>query len=106
MIQEKKKFRNTWTRRETYILQLFCLSRWVEQFQKLIEDFIQETLVKAANIMAVPAIPVKKGEDIICLHSLQCLVAGTIQEEELVQQPNYAFTYAKLDRAIIWDGHD
>jgi hypothetical protein len=32
------------------------------------------------------------------------LIAGAIQEEELVQQPDNAFSYAKLDRAIIWDG--
>ena len=38
------------------------------------------------------------------LHWLQHLVAGAFQEEELVQQPDRAFTCAKLDRAIIWDG--
>jgi hypothetical protein len=46
----------------------------------------------------------KELEDAIQLHCLWHLIAGAIQEEELVQQPDYAFTYAKLDRAIIWDG--
>jgi hypothetical protein len=83
------------------ILQLFCLCGWMDQFQKHVEDFIKEQLTEAANIMAVPG---KEGEDSIRIHGLRRLVAGAVQEEELVRQPDYAATCAKLDRAIVWDG--
>jgi hypothetical protein len=83
------------------ILQLFCLCGWKDQFQKHTEDFIQERLAEAANIMAVPG---KEEEDSVRIHGLRHLVAGAVQEEELVQQPDYAANCAKLDRAIVWDG--
>ena len=50
------------------------------------------------------AVPEKQEEDTVHLHHLRRLVAGAFQEEELVQQPDHAFTYAKLDGAIVWDG--
>ena len=31
-------------------------------------------------------------------------MAGAVQEGELVRQPKYAATCAKLDKAIVWDG--
>jgi hypothetical protein len=100
MIQMEEQARQYFLEtRET--LQLFSLSCWIEPFQKHVDDFIQEQLAEAAKIMAVPG---KEPEDAIRLHGLWHLIAGAIQEEELVQQPDYAFTYTKLDRAIIWDG--
>jgi hypothetical protein len=48
-------------------LQLFCLSGLIEQFQKHVEDFIQERLAKAAKIMAEPE---KEEDHTICLHGL------------------------------------
>jgi hypothetical protein len=83
------------------ILRLFCLSGWMDQFRERTQDFIQEQLGKAANIMAASG---KDDEDIVRLHGLRRLVAGAVQEEELLQQPGYAFTYATLDSAIIWNG--
>ena len=83
------------------MLQLFCLSRWIEQFQQHVGNFIQAQLAEAAKIIAISE---KQEEDIVHLHQLWCLVAGAFQEEELVQQPDQAFTYAKLDGAIIWNG--
>jgi hypothetical protein len=67
-------------------LQFFCLSGWIEQFQKHVKDFIQERLSKAIKIMAVPE---KGEEDTVHPHGLRHLVAGAIQEEELVQQPDH-----------------
>ncbi|KAN0128685.1 hypothetical protein V8E53_013504 [Lactarius tabidus] len=100
MMQDKKQAREYFLEtRET--LQLFCLTCWIEQFQKHVNDFIQEQLAEAEKIMTVLE---KEEEDTIHLHGLQHLIAGAIQEEELVQQPDHAFTYAKLDRAIILDG--
>jgi hypothetical protein len=83
------------------ILQLLCLCGWIDLFQKHIEDFIQERLSEAESIMAVPD---TEEEDSIRLHGVRRLVAGAIQEGELVRQPMYAYTRAKLDKAIIWDG--
>jgi hypothetical protein len=83
------------------ILQLFCLCGWIDLFQKHVEDFIQERLSEAESIMAVPD---TEEEDSIRLHGVRRLVAGAIQEGELVRQPMYAYTGAKLDKAIIWDG--
>ena len=82
-------------------LQLFCLCGWIDQFQKHIEDFIQEQLAKAASIMAVLG---TEEEDFTRLHGLRRLVAGAVQEGELVRQPEYAATCAKLDGAIVWHG--
>ena len=100
MIQEEERAREYFEETKD-ILRLFCLVGWMDQFRKHIQDFIQEQLDEAANIMAAPG---KEEEDISRLHGLQRLIAGTIQEEELMRQPDYASTYAKLDRAIIWDG--
>ena len=83
MIQEEEQAQEYFEETRD-ILQLFCLSGWIEQFQRLVEDFIQERLAEAAKIMEVPAVPGREGEEIICLHRLRCLVAGTIQEEELI----------------------
>ncbi|KAF8257568.1 hypothetical protein EI94DRAFT_1708845 [Lactarius quietus] len=44
------------------ILQMFCLSRWMDQFQNHIETFIQECLSEAAAIMTLPG---KAEEDIL-----------------------------------------
>ena len=85
--------------RET--LQFFCMSGWIKQFQQHVEIFIQARLAEATKIIAAPE---KQKEDIVHLHWLRHLIAGAFQEEELVQQPDQAFTYAKLDGAIIWDG--
>ena len=82
-------------------LQLFCLSGWIDQFQKHVEDFVQERLMEAENIVAVMG---KEEEYSVRLHGLQRLVVGAVQEGELVRQPDYATTYAKIDRAIVWDG--
>ena len=38
----------------------------------------------------------------VCLHRLRRLVAGAVQEWELVQQPNHAFICAKVDGALVW----
>ena len=83
------------------ILQLFCLSGWITEFQKRVQDFIKDRLDEAANIIAKPS---SEAEDIVRLHGLRRLVAGAVQEEELVRQPDYASACAKLDRAIRWDG--
>ncbi len=100
MIEEEAKAQNYFEELKD-TLQLFCLCRWIDQFQKHIEDFIQEQVAKAASIMAVLG---TEEEDSTCLHGLRRLVAGTVQEGELVRQPEYAATCTKLDGAIVWHG--
>ncbi|KAI9440946.1 hypothetical protein H4582DRAFT_2056197 [Lactarius indigo] len=100
MIEEEERARNCFDELK-FILQTFCLFPWIEPFQKHVEDFIQERLSEAASIIAVPGI---EEEDSIRLHGLRRLVAGAIQEVELVQQPGYATTCARENGAIIWDG--
>jgi hypothetical protein len=100
MMQEEEKAREDFEDTKE-VLKLFCLSGWVEQFKKHIQDFIQEQVDAAANIIAAP---VEEEEDVVRLHGLRRLVAGAVQEEELVQQSDYANAQAKLDGAIVWDG--
>jgi len=100
MIQEEEQAREYFKETKD-ILQLFCLCGWIDHFQKCVQDFIQEQLAEAANIMAAPG---NEEEDCVRLHSLRRLVAGAVQEEELVRQPDHAAACAKLDRAIVWDG--
>lgn len=100
MIEEEEKAREYFEETKD-ILQIFCLCGWIDQFQKHVEDFIQEQLSEAASIMAVTG---TEEEDSIRLHGVRRLVAGAVQEGELVRQPAYASACAKLDRAIVWDG--
>lgn len=98
MIEDEEKAREYFQETKD-ILQLFCLRGWVDQFQQHVEDFIQERLGEAASIMAEPG-----TEDYVRLHGLRRLVAGAFQEGELVRQPEYATTVAKLDHAVVWQG--
>jgi hypothetical protein len=83
------------------IFQIFYPCRWMEAFQKFVDNFIQDRLLLAANIMAKLVI---KEEDRVHLHGLRCLVAGTVQEGELVQRPKCHVAWAKLDGIIMRDG--
>ena len=100
MIQEEEQAQEYFEETKD-ILQLFCLCGWINHFQKCVQDFIQERLAEAANVMAALG---NEKEDCVHLHGLRHLVAGAVQEEELVWQPDYAAACAKLDRAIVWDG--
>ena len=100
MMEEEEKAREYFEETKD-ILQLFFPSGWMDEFQERIEDFVQWHLSAAAIITAVSA---TAEEDHVCLHGLRRLVAGAIQEGELVRQPTYAVTCAKLDKALVWDG--
>jgi hypothetical protein len=98
MIEEEEKAREYFDETK-FTCQLFCLSGWIDQFQMHIEDFIGERLLEAKSISTVPG-----AEDSVRLHGLRRLVAGAVQEGELVRQPEYATTSAKLDCAMVWQG--
>lgn len=98
MIEEEEKARDYFEESKD-ILQLFSVCGWIDQFQKCVEDFIQERVAEAMTITAVPG-----TEDSVHLHGLRRLVAGAVQEGELACQPDHAATSAMLDRAIVWQG--
>jgi hypothetical protein len=83
------------------IFQIFYPCRWIEVFQKYVDDFVQDRLLLAKNIMAKP---VMKEEDCVRLHGLRRMVAGAVQEGELIRQPKCHVTWAKLESMIVWDG--
>jgi hypothetical protein len=78
---------------------------WKEEFKWLIDEFIAERLEEKHIITAVPC-ESEGGEELDCvfLHGLRRLVAGAVQEWELVQQPKHAGMCAELDRALVWQG--
>ena len=78
---------------------------WKKDFKRYVDKFIGERLIEKEFVTAVPCEDEDEEEqDRILLHRLRRLVAGTVQEWELVQQPKHAATCAKLDGALIWQG--
>ena len=79
---------------------------WKKDFKVYVDKFIKERLEEKEFITAIP-IPCEGEEediDAIYLHGIRRLVAGAVQEWELVQQPKHAATCAKLDGALVWQG--
>jgi hypothetical protein len=99
MMAEEEKAMEYFEERKD-ILQLFSPRVWMDEFQKCVEEFIQRHLLAAKIITATSV----TAEDYAQLHGLRRLIAGAIQEAELVRQPAYAETCAKLDKALVWDG--
>ena len=78
---------------------------WKMDFKHYVDKFIGERLDEKEYVNAVPCENKEEEEqDRIDLHGLRRLVAGAVQEWELVQQPGHAATCAKLDGALIWQG--
>ena len=78
---------------------------WKQDFKSYVNQFIAECLDKK-DIVTTILCEDKEEEELDCvyLHGLRCLVAGAIQEWELVQQPKHAATCAELDSALVWQG--
>lgn len=78
---------------------------WKKDFKYYVDKFIGERLMEKELVVAVPCEDEEEEEqDRIYLHGLRRLVAGAVQEWELVQQPRHAATCAKLDGALVWQG--
>ena len=78
---------------------------WKQDFKSYIDKFIAKRLDKKDIITAIPGEDEEEEElDCIHLHGIRCLVAGAVQEWELVQQPKHAATCAELDGALVWQG--
>ena len=76
-----------------------------KRLQAYVDKFINEHLYKKEFIVLMPCVSeVDEKEERKSLHGLRHLVAGAIQEWELMQQPNHATLCAKLDGALVWQG--
>lgn len=104
MIEKEEMARQ---RFETFKIALPGLSPrwWKKEFKGAIDEFIGECLNKKELATKVPSEDEEEEElERIYLHGLRRLVAGAVQEWELVQQPKHAETCAKLDGALVWQG--
>lgn len=78
---------------------------WKKDFKSYVDKFIGERLFEKGIVAAIPCEDEEEEEnDRIHLHGLRRLVAGAVQEWELVQQPKYAAACAELDGALVWQG--
>jgi len=104
MIKEEEKAREYFQElKETF--QLFQSHVWKTEFKKFVDKFINRQLKEARYPMAAPCRDESHEEEAsVCLHGVRRLVAGAVQEWELVQQPEYAATCAEIDGALVWHG--
>lgn len=77
---------------------------WKHDFQIGVEIFIKRYLSEATDIRANPYRYESKEEEDRALHFIRRMVAGAVQEGELVWQPEYASECVKLDGALVWEG--
>ncbi len=78
---------------------------WKKDFKSYVDNFIAEHL-SWKDVMAVLLTEDEEEQepDRIYFHGLRRLVAGAVQEWELVQQPKHAATCAEIDGALVWQG--
>lgn len=78
---------------------------WKKKFKGYIDEHIKHCLDRKEIITSFPFIDEEQEEeDRIRLHGIRRLVAGAVQEWELVQQPKHAAMCVKLDGALVWQG--
>jgi hypothetical protein len=78
---------------------------WRNDFKSCIDRFIKEQLDEKESIIAMSCEDDEDEELVdIYIHGIRRLMAGAIQEWELVQQPKHATTCAKIDGALVWQG--
>jgi hypothetical protein len=80
-------------------------SDWKKNFKSHVDKFIARCLEEKDEVASIPCKSEKEEEwNRMYLHMLRRLVAGALQEWELVQQPMHAAACAKLDGALVWQG--
>jgi hypothetical protein len=78
---------------------------WKKEFKKYVDKFIKEHLYEEELATTMAWLDeAEPGKELTRVHELRRLVAGAVQEWELVQQSEHATTCAKLDRALVWQG--
>jgi hypothetical protein len=104
MVEEEESVRSSFLVIKNDLQSLFP-HEWKNRFKIRVDKFIDENLKEAKTLMSVPCENERQEEEErMCLHSIRRLVAGAVQEWELVQQPEYATKCAEVDGAIVWDG--
>jgi hypothetical protein len=106
MIEKEETARQHFKELKGSLLKLSIHPRWWKKdFKYYVDKFIRECLYEKKLITALPPRDKEEEEsDRIYLHRLRRLVAGAVQEWELVQQPKHAAMCAKLDSALVWQG--
>jgi hypothetical protein len=78
---------------------------WKKDFKSYVDEFIAERLLEKDIITVIPGEDEEEEQlDRIRLYGIRRLIAGAIQEWELVQQPKHAAVCAELDGALVWQG--
>lgn len=78
---------------------------WKKEFKQHIDEYIEHYLQFKEFIITYPFLDEEQvEEDRVNLHGIKRMVAGLVQEWELVQQPGHAAACAKLDGALVWQG--
>jgi hypothetical protein len=104
MIEKEEKARQHFEELKDILL-MFSPHGWKKNFKGHVDKFIGDRFVEKELVIAVPCENKEEEEnDRVYLHGLRRLVAGAVQEWELVQQPKHAATCAKLDHALVWQG--
>jgi hypothetical protein len=104
MIKREEKARQHFEELKYFLPKQSPLS-WKRDFKQYIDKFIEEHLDEKLFITAIPCEDEEEEEqDRIYLHGIRRLVAGAVQEWELVQQPKHAAICAELDGALVWQG--
>src|SRR5260370_30965777 len=87
------------------ILQKLSPHWWRNDFKSCVDRFIEEQLEEKESAIAMLCEDDGSEELVhIYIHGVQCVVAGAIQEWELVQQPKHATTCAKIHATLVWQG--
>ena len=87
------------------ILPMLSPHWWKKDFKHYVNKFIEKCIDQKEIIAAILGEDKEEEEqDHIYLYGLQHLVAGAIQEWELVRQPKHAAICAKLDSTHVWQG--
>ena len=104
MIKREEKARQHFEELKDFLPKKSPLS-WKRDFKHYVDKFIEEHLDEKIFITEIPCEDEEEEEqDRIYLHGIRHLVAGAVQEWELVQQPKHAATCAELDGALVWQG--
>jgi len=104
MVKREEKAHQHFEELKGILLEL-CPHCWKQKFKSYVNQFIAENLDKKDIVTVIPCED-KEEEELDCmyLHGLWHLVAGAIQEWELVQQPKHAAMCAELDSVLVWQG--
>jgi len=105
MVEKEEKARQHFQDLKDVLPQLSSQHRWKKDFKYYVDKFIQERIEEKNFATLMPCEDeAEEEQERDYLHGLRRLVAGAVQERELVQQPKHAASCAELDSALVWQG--